>query len=299
MPRSMNKQRQKNIYTINTTIVLFERTVVVFFYAFLARIDKSLEGLRIEQPHLPQLLHAHGEYLDEQVLWQYFRTPTVNLMDIRGVIFDLDGTLLNTLEDLADAANATLTHFGFPGHSLDAYRYFVGEGLATLITRIVPEKNRSQQEIAACMAHFMQVYSRNWDLKSRPYPGITEMLAQLRQTGLQLAVLSNKPHAFTQLCVQHFFPSITFDFVYGQREGILKKPDPAGAKEIASLMHLLPQQILYVGDSSIDMQTGNGAGMLTMGVLWGFRERRELEENKAGMIVGQPQEIVTYVNNNC
>jgi phosphoglycolate phosphatase len=125
------------------------------------------------------------------------------------------------------------------------------------------------------------------------------MLQQLRQTGLQLGVLSNKPHAFTQLCVQRFFTANVFDFVFGQREGVSRKPDPAGAKEIADLMQLQPQQILYVGDTATDMQTGNRAGMLTMGVLWGFRERQELEESKAGIIISYPSEIVRYVNSNC
>ena len=219
-------------------------------------------------------------------------------MDIRGVIFDLDGTLLDTLDDLVDAANATLAHFGFPGHSPAAYRYFVGDGLTTLIERIVPSQNRSQPEIAACMDTFLQLYGQGWDVKSRPYGGIIEMLQQLRQAGLQLGVLSNKPHAFTQLCVQRFFATDVFDFVFGQREGVPKKPDPTGAKEIAALMRLQPQQILYVGDTATDMQTGNRAGMLTMGVLWGFRERRELEENKAGTIIAHPLEIVRHVNNN-
>ena len=219
-------------------------------------------------------------------------------MDIRGVIFDLDGTLLDTLEDLVDAANATLAHFGFPGHSPAAYRYFVGDGLMTLIERIVPRENRSQPEIAACMDIFLQLYEQGWDVKSRPYVGIVEMLQQLRQAGLQLGVLSNKPHAFTQLCIQRFFAADIFDFVFGQREGVPKKPDPAGAMEIAELMQLQPQQILYVGDTATDMQTGNRAGMSTMGVLWGFRERQELFENKAETIVTHPLEIVSHVNSN-
>lgn len=217
-------------------------------------------------------------------------------MDIRGVIFDLDGTLLDTLEDLANAANATLDHFGFPTHSSESYRYFVGEGLMTLIERIIPDNKRSQQEIVACMDTFLQIYSQSWDLQSRPYTGITEMLQHLRQAGLKLGILSNKPHAFTQLCVDRFFAAGTFDFVYGQREGVPKKPDPAGALEIASLMRLQPQQMLYVGDTATDMQTGNRAGMFTMGVLWGFRERQELEKNKAGKIISHPSEIVTHVD---
>ncbi|MBW6521528.1 MAG: HAD family hydrolase [Desulfoarculaceae bacterium] len=218
-------------------------------------------------------------------------------MDIRGVIFDLDGTLLDTLEDLENAANATLERYGFPGHSSEAYRYFVGDGLMTLIERIVPEKNRSQAEIAACMDTFLQIYGLSWDLQSRPYDGVMEMLQQLQQAGLKLGILSNKPHAFTRLCVDRFFAADTFDFVYGQRQGVAKKPDPAGALEIAALMQLQPELILYVGDTATDMQTGQRAGMFTMGVLWGFRERRELEDNKAGKIISHPSEIVDHVIN--
>jgi len=217
-------------------------------------------------------------------------------MDIRGVIFDLDGTLLDTLEDLADAANTTLAHFGLPGHTPDAYRYFVGEGLVTLIERIIPEASRSQVMVTDCIALFQQIYGQGWAQKSRPYEGVMEMLQQLRLAGLQLGVLSNKPHPFTQLCVQHFFPAKTFDFVYGQRENVPKKPDPAGALEIASLMDCFPQQIVYVGDTATDMKTGNRAGMSTVGVLWGFRTRQELLENKAAMIAAHPLEIVKYIH---
>jgi phosphoglycolate phosphatase len=212
-------------------------------------------------------------------------------MDIRGVIFDLDGTLLDTIEDLADAANATLAHFGFPGHPTNAYRYFVGEGLSILIKRILPEQNRSQAEITACMEIFLKVYGQHWDVKSKPYDGILEMLQQLQHAGLQLGILSNKPHAFTQLCVQRYFPSNTFAFVYGQREGTPKKPDPAGALEIAALMNLQPCEIAYVGDTATDMQAGNDAGMFTLGVIWGFRDRQELEDNKANRIINHPSEI--------
>jgi len=121
------------------------------------------------------------------------------------------------------------------------------------------------------------------------------MLQQLQRTGLKLGVLSNKPHAFTRLCVNRFFSADTFDFVYGQREGIAKKPDPFGALEIAALMQLHPAQVLYVGDTATDMQTGQRAGMFTAGVLWGFRERQELEDNKAGIIISHPSEIVDHV----
>jgi len=219
-------------------------------------------------------------------------------MDIQGVIFDLDGTLLDTLDDLADAANASLAHLGFPGHATDAYRYFVGDGLSTLIERILPEGNRSQPEIASCMDIFVQLYGRSWDIKSRPYAGIMEMLQQLQQAGVRMSILSNKPHAFTQLCVQRYFATDTFAFVHGQREGVPRKPDPTGAMEIAALMNLPPHRLLYVGDTATDMHTGNDAGMYTLGVLWGFRERQELEDNGAKTIISHPSEIIRYVHCN-
>lgn len=219
-------------------------------------------------------------------------------MEIRGVIFDLDGTLLDTLADIVDVANATLAHFGFPGHSADAYRYFVGDGLSTLIERIVPEQNRTQSQLKSCADVFLQRYAQGWDNQTKPYAGVMEMLEQLRQKGLQLAVLSNKPDAFTRICVQRYFADHLFSFVHGQREGIPKKPDPFGATEIAGLMKLSPHQMAYVGDTSTDMRTGKGAGMLTLGVLWGFRERQELEEARADRIISHPSEIVSYVCNN-
>ncbi len=215
-------------------------------------------------------------------------------MKWKGVIFDLDGTLLDTLEDLAVAANATLEYFGFPGHPVDAYRYFVGEGLKNLMQRIVPAASSTDEELAAYMKKFAELYSRNWNEHTEPYKGITEMISSFSDAGFQLAVLSNKPHDFTRICVESFFPGNPFVFVYGQREGVAKKPDPAGALEIADKMGLTPKEILYVGDTATDMQTGNRAGMKTIGVLWGFRDQLELEENKAWKIAGTPMEVVSY-----
>ena len=220
-------------------------------------------------------------------------------MKWKAVIFDLDGTLLDTLEDLAAAGNATLEHFGFPGHPVDSYRYFVGEGLKVLMERIVPAGSSTDEELAAYMKKFAEIYSRNWNEYSGPYKGITEMVSSLSGAGLQLAVLSNKPHDFTRVCVEAFFPENPFAFVLGQREGVAKKPDPAGALEIADKMGLTPDEILYVGDTATDMQTGNRAGMKTIGALWGFRDRRELEENKAWRLAATPEEVVSYAVESC
>ncbi len=215
-------------------------------------------------------------------------------MKFKGLIFDLDGTLLDTLEDLADAANATLEHFGFPVHPVDAYRYFVGEGLKTLMQRIVPGSDATDEQLGEYMKKFGEIYSQTWNVRSAPYKGILDMIKSLSDAGLQLAVLSNKPHEFTAICVETFFPEHPFVFVYGQREGIAKKPDPAGALEIADKMGLEIDEILYVGDTATDMQTGNSAGMKTIGVEWGFRDHAELKNNNAWKIVSTPDEVVSY-----
>ncbi|HID69645.1 MAG TPA: HAD family hydrolase [Desulfobacterales bacterium] len=215
-------------------------------------------------------------------------------MKCKGLIFDLDGTLLDTLGDLADAANSTLRYFGFPEHPVDAYRYFVGEGLKILIQRIIPDPSASEEQLAEYMKKFAEIYRRTWNVCSAPYNGIPEMISSLSAAGLQLAVLSNKPHEFTEICVKTFFPEHSFEFVLGQREGVPKKPDPAGAFELAEKMGLGVDEILYVGDTATDMKTGNSAGMRTIGVEWGFRERAELEANNAWRIVSTPEEVVSY-----
>jgi phosphoglycolate phosphatase len=215
-------------------------------------------------------------------------------MKCKGLIFDLDGTLLDTLEDLAKAANTTLEYFGFTIHPVDAYRYFVGEGLKILMQRIVPGDDATDEQLAEYMKKFADIYSQTWNVHTIPYEGIMEMLRSLSDAGLQLAILSNKPHEFTALCAKTFFPDNPFAFVYGQRDGIAKKPDPAGALEIAEKMGLDASEILYVGDTATDMQTGNSAGMKTIGVDWGFRDRAELEKNNAWKIVSTPAEVLSH-----
>ncbi|MEN8190973.1 MAG: HAD family hydrolase [Thermodesulfobacteriota bacterium] len=220
-------------------------------------------------------------------------------MKTRAIIFDLDGTLLDTVEDLADAANQVLSRGGFPIHPVEKYNHFVGDGLKTLIKRILPPDRVDEQTVRECMESFGEIYITMWNNKSRPYGGITEMLKSLKEQGVELAVLSNKPHDFTTMCVQESFSKDLFSHVFGQREGIPKKPDPAGALEIARLLGLNPAEIVYVGDTSVDMTTGRDAGMFTLGVLWGFRDREELEQSGAGKIIEHPQEIVDHVLTNC
>lgn len=215
-------------------------------------------------------------------------------MKIKTVIFDLDGTLLDTLEDLADASNEVLHIHGYPEHPVEEYKTFVGDGLQTLMARITPDK-ASKDDIANCCQTFMKVYADRWDKKTKPYEGISRMLDMLRESGKRCCVLSNKPHAFTIHCVQRYFSAGSFDHVFGQRDGVPRKPDPSGCFEIAKLTDTPTRNCVYVGDTSVDMQTGKGSGMFTIGVSWGFRKKEELLTHGADLIVDHPEEIARYV----
>lgn len=212
-------------------------------------------------------------------------------MRFKACLFDLDGTLLNTLDDLADSANAALAGLHYPVHPTAGYRYFVGDGMRTLIERILPSAS-SEKQVLECEAVFRKHYAEHWADKTCLYAGIGAMLSSLSELGMKLAILSNKPDDFTRMCVGRFFPKDCFACVRGQREDVPKKPDPKGALLIAEKLGLVPADVLYVGDTATDMRTGKGAGMMTAGVLWGFREIRELEFNGADYIVGHPLEIV-------
>lgn len=212
----------------------------------------------------------------------------------KAIIFDLDGTLLNTLEDIADSANEALRQWGFPVHDVDDYRYFVGNGLQVLMQRILPEDS-TPDEIQAGMKSFESEYERRWRIKTQPYPGIREMLRKLRHAELKLAILSNKPDDFTQKCVAHYFSDICFDSVSGKKAHLPAKPDPGSALQVLGHFDVTPCQSLFVGDSSVDMKTGVNAGMKTAGVDWGFRTKKELERAGAQVVVSTPEELINYV----
>lgn len=217
-------------------------------------------------------------------------------MDYKAVLFDLDGTLLDTLEDLAAAGNRVLGDMGLPEHPVDAYRYFVGDGINVLAERILPAPLRSPETIAAAVAAFQAVYARNWNDRSAPYEGVPAMLDQLIAAGLRLCILSNKPDAFTRLCVEQLLPHWSFDPLLGQRPGVAKKPDPAGALEVAARLGLDPAEILYVGDTGVDMRTGVAAGMDAVGVLWGFRGADELRRDGAWRLISRPDELLPLLS---
>lgn len=216
-------------------------------------------------------------------------------MNFKAVIFDLDGTLLDSLEDIADAANRVLLNKGFPSHNVDAYRYFVGDGIHILMSRVLPEERRDDDTIEECIKSFREEYSHNWYVKTRPYEGIPEMLDELTARGLKLAVLSNKPDDFAKKCVYEFFREWHFEVVWGYQSQIPPKPDPGGALQIAEQMDVQPESILYLGDTDIDMKTAVAAGMFSIGALWGFRSLEELKNGGAKEVIARPEDILDFL----
>ncbi|MBP7951035.1 MAG: HAD family hydrolase [Verrucomicrobiales bacterium] len=212
-------------------------------------------------------------------------------MPVKAVIFDLDGTLLDTLEDLADSMNEALASMGFPVHAVERYRYFVGDGVQMLTERTLPEEHRTPDILAEVRVRYRAAYGRNWKSKSRPYDGILPALECLRQCGLPLAILSNKPQQFTELCMEHFFPNDLFYPIFGAREQVERKPSPDGALEIANLLGIQPGEMAFIGDTLTDMRTAVAAGMRRIGVAWGFRPVEELLANGAECIASHPREL--------
>lgn len=213
-------------------------------------------------------------------------------MPYQAVIFDLDGTLLDTLEDIGYTVNRVLSAWGFLVHPIDAYRFFVGDGVAKLIERALPEEKRDADTLHSCLEAYRADYDRNWNVKTGLYEGIGAMLDELTARGLKLAILSNKPHEFTERCVQEYLSKWSFDTVIGGRDGVPLKPNPAGALEIARTLGIPPAACLYLGDTAVDIQTAIAAGMTPVGVLWGFRPAEELSESGATILIEQPLEVL-------
>ena len=208
----------------------------------------------------------------------------------RAVLFDLDGTLADTLADLANAVNHALTTLGCPTHPLPAYRYFVGDGARNLILRTLPADKASlaDKALALMRAH----YEAHCFDETRLYPGIQELVPVLFRQGLKLAVFSNKPDDFTKRMVAHYFPYSPFTAVRGQRANLPIKPDPTVALQIAEELGIPPSEWVYLGDTNTDMHTATAAGMFPVGVLWGFREREELVEAGALKLIARPDELL-------
>lgn len=205
------------------------------------------------------------------------------------VVFDLDGTLLNTLEDLADAGNYALETMGFPCHKTEKYKYFVGNGIPKLILRIIPEGcgDADREKVHELFAEYYGKHCRD---KTKPYKGITELLQSLKVKGIKTAVATNKDHSFSVGLVEDFFGGCV-DLVVGKRDGFPKKPDPYAVNLISERLGVDKRDMLYVGDSSVDMQTAKNAGICSCGVSWGFRTERELVESGACYIASSADEL--------
>ena len=213
-------------------------------------------------------------------------------MKYKAVIFDLDGTLLTTLQDLADAVNGILGRSGFPEHGLESYRYFVGDGVEDLARRALPEKHRDEATVAGFVTAIMEEYRQRWPNHSGPFEGIPELLDALAARRIKMAILTNKPDDSTRVMVSRLLPRWQFHIILGATPALPKKPDPQGALQIADYLKLPSQAFLYVGDSDIDMKTAGAAGMYAVGVLWGLRTADELVKNGAKVLIRKPLELL-------
>ncbi|MBM3295265.1 MAG: HAD family hydrolase [Candidatus Aminicenantes bacterium] len=216
-------------------------------------------------------------------------------MPFRAVIFDLDGTLLDTIEDLTEAMNAALRTLGLPERTIAECKTFVGDGVATFVKRVLPLRAGDDPSLARRLLGLMRAeYAVRLAVKTRPYPGIPEILEALGERRIPAAVLSNKPHDSTRAVVRRFFPRRNFRLVLGAREGVPPKPDPAGAFEIARRLGLPPADFFYLGDTNTDMQTAVAAGMFPAGALWGFRTSGELLANGARALLERPAQVLDF-----
>ncbi len=214
---------------------------------------------------------------------------------IKACIFDLDGTVANTLNSIAYFANNALSKSGFPTIDTEKYKILVGDGAKVLVERMLDTIGASRDYYDEVANEYNSKYHADFLYLTEPYEGIVDMLLNLRKMGIKVAIFSNKPHATTVEVAKALFPEGSIDICYGAREGVKLKPDPQGAFEILEELGLKPEECLYIGDTGTDMMTGKGASLYTIGVLWGFRDRKELEENGANAIISHPAEIIDIV----
>ena len=216
-------------------------------------------------------------------------------MKFKAVLFDLDGTLLDSIEDLTDSMNIALDGFGFPGHDAEACKQFVGDGVEMFALRALPENRRDEATVAQCVTEMRAEYRKRWSLKTRPYDGIPELLDDLTLRNLKLAVLSNKPEESTKEMVAELLSKWRFHPVAGARPSVPKKPDPTLAIEISQQLRVPADKFLYLGDTGTDMKTARGAGMFPVGALWGFRTAEELKDTGAEVLVAHPSEVLQFL----
>jgi len=213
-------------------------------------------------------------------------------MKFEAVLFDLDGTLLDTIEDLTDSMNEALKRLGFPGHDSEACKIFVGDGVEMFALRALPENRRDEATVAKCITDMRREYSMRWAQKTCSYDGIPELLDRLTSREIKMSILSNKPDDSTREMVAELLSKWRFDPVVGARPSVPKKPDPTMAIQIAQQLQVEPKNVLYLGDTGTDMKTARDSGMFAVGALWGFRMAEELMANGAQALVEHPMEVL-------
>lgn len=211
-------------------------------------------------------------------------------------IFDLDGTLLNTIDDLGHAANHALQACGYPTHDIDSYRFYVGNGVGRLLERVLPPDHRTPEKVAQLRQIFQAYYDRHlWD-HTRPYPGIEDLLVELAAKGVKLAVASNKYQSATSALIARFFPRMPFEAVHGMRPDIPAKPDPSIVFNVLLNVPTPKSDVIYIGDSGVDMETARRACIESVGVSWGFRPVSELRQSLAEHIISDPADLLPLIS---
>ncbi len=214
---------------------------------------------------------------------------------IKLAVFDLDGTLVNSIQDLADAINFGLEKMNYPLHTVEEYNYFVGNGLEQLIVRALPKQNVSDENIDKLKKLFYDHYKKNFCNRTFIYDGINDLLCDLKDKGVILAVASNKPDYFSQIMVEKLFGKSMFKYVYGNKEGVSHKPEPDILYNIIEISGFEKSEVIMIGDTDVDIKTGKNAGVKTIGCVWGFRKLQELKQAKADFIVNSPSDILNII----
>ncbi|MCG6894971.1 MAG: HAD hydrolase-like protein [Desulfobacteraceae bacterium] len=216
-------------------------------------------------------------------------------MTVQLILFDLDGTLVDSLRDIAESMNRVLADNGLPVHPVEAYTRFIGDGIDVLVERALPEEHRSAETQARCARRMRSVYAERWVRHTRPYPGIARLLETLHGAGVATAVLTNKPHASATEMVNRLLPGHPFARVWGAGEGLPNKPDPGGALRLAAELGVHPSRCMYVGDMPVDVQTALAAGMIPTGATWGLRSLSELFDAGARLLLRSPSDLLGWV----
>jgi phosphoglycolate phosphatase len=222
--------------------------------------------------------------------------PVMLTSVIRAIIFDLDGTLVHSLSGIAKALNTILEHHQLPTHSQSTVRTFIGDGIVKLVERACPD-GYDPGQMAELTGEVSNEYATAWRDGTVPYTGVNETLTALLQSGTKIAVLSNKPHAFCQQITDLIFPDITFTAVVGQHQGVPTKPDPTGALDLAKLLHVSPEEIAFVGDSTVDIATAHNAGMISVAATWGYHDLADLISESPTHRIDGISELLDTLNN--